>query len=674
MRATLFALTLGSLLVACGDDGVTRLPDAPPVVPIVDTDGDGVPDDLDNCDQAINAPQVDTDADGMGDACDADDDNDSILDDVDNCRLVANLDQANVDLDFEGDVCDGDLDGDGVTNATDNCQEAANADQANADADAEGDACDADDDNDSILDPMDNCALAPNLDQANVDGDTAGDVCDPDDDNDLIDDSVDNCLLLANPDQTNTDGAADGGDACDDDDDNDTFPDVTDNCPLDMGPQTNSDGDALGDVCDPDDDNDSILDAADNCALVANVSQADLDADALGDACDPDDDNDGDNDVVDNCPTLANADQANSDTDARGDACDNCTTAANPDQANLDSDALGDVCDPDRDGDGVLDAIDNCVNTPNPTQANADGDAFGDACDTGINPSFTGFIVGGGMASAGAGFAGRVSGGPGPVSQVTINLAGIPATATVTKVFLYWGVIGAPHTSVTLNGNAVLGAQIGTTPDTCWSIGTNYLYRGDVTALVAGNGAYTLTNLLSASSGPDGQGASLVAIYTDAADPRTNFIGINDGGLGFSGGSGSTQISGFTVHDGFDRAIVTTLVGDGQPAGDSLVVQTTTFGGGDAYPGAQGTMWDNRIDDATAAISAGATSVTLQVNGFGDCLAWTMGSIVIEGVNEGAVPAVARLAPRSVFDVAPAAPRAPSRSATHEPGTPGFRR
>ena len=35
-----------------------------------DSDGDGIPDDADNCPVVANADQSDVDADGVGDACD----------------------------------------------------------------------------------------------------------------------------------------------------------------------------------------------------------------------------------------------------------------------------------------------------------------------------------------------------------------------------------------------------------------------------------------------------------------------------------------------------------------------------------------------------------------------------------------------------------------------------
>jgi len=60
---------------------------------IVDTDGDGVPDAIDNCPLIANSTQADGDGDGVGDACD-------------NCPVTANANQADTDSDGVGDVCD----------------------------------------------------------------------------------------------------------------------------------------------------------------------------------------------------------------------------------------------------------------------------------------------------------------------------------------------------------------------------------------------------------------------------------------------------------------------------------------------------------------------------------------------------------------------------------------
>ena len=130
---------------------------------MTDRDGDGIPDDVDNCPDTPNNDQADGDADGFGDVCD-------------NCPMTANPDQMDADFDGVGDACD-------------NCAMDANADQADGDSDTFGDVCDncpmtanmdqMDGDTDGVGDVCDNCAMDANADQSDVDMDTIGDVCDP---------------------------------------------------------------------------------------------------------------------------------------------------------------------------------------------------------------------------------------------------------------------------------------------------------------------------------------------------------------------------------------------------------------------------------------------------------------------------------------------------------------
>jgi hypothetical protein len=76
----------------------------------VDTDGDGVADDVDDCVQVADANQRDTDNDGFGNVCDADLNNDGIVNFTDLARLKAV---------FLTTDANGDLNGDGVVNFTD---------------------------------------------------------------------------------------------------------------------------------------------------------------------------------------------------------------------------------------------------------------------------------------------------------------------------------------------------------------------------------------------------------------------------------------------------------------------------------------------------------------------------------------------------------------------------
>lgn len=181
---------------------------------LVDGDGDGIGDSLDNCPTVQNADQADSDGDGIGDVCELDTDGDGVIDDLDNCSLVENPDQLDSDDDGVGDACESDFDGDGVIDELDNCPAVANPDQEDADEDGVGDACEADSDGDGVIDELDNCPEVANPDQEDADEDGIGDVCEADTDEDGVIDDLDNCPEIANPDQIDIDG--DGlGDACD---------------------------------------------------------------------------------------------------------------------------------------------------------------------------------------------------------------------------------------------------------------------------------------------------------------------------------------------------------------------------------------------------------------------------------------------------------------------------
>jgi len=161
-------------------DAIDNCPNVPNVNQ-ADTDHDGMGDACDNCLNNCNVQQLDADGDGIGDVCDTspgcggcgqaqceqpcastssstttiipDTDGDGVLDNIDNCQAIANVDQSDADGDGRGDVCD-------------NCPTVANPDQMDTDHDEHGDVCD-------------NCLTICNLHQLDANGNGIGDLCDP---------------------------------------------------------------------------------------------------------------------------------------------------------------------------------------------------------------------------------------------------------------------------------------------------------------------------------------------------------------------------------------------------------------------------------------------------------------------------------------------------------------
>ncbi len=409
-----------------------------------DPDGDGVPNDRDNCDNYPNAAQANADFDGLGDLCDPfrtdpdnDIDSDGFPSTIDNCPDRGNLFQENADGDKYGDACDyckslveavtRDLDRDGTGDACD----------GDVDNDGQANAADTDDDDDGLGDASDNCDFVRNARQSDENSDGEGDDCDT---NDLIvqnvrarfvtgrqarleweleegaqsynvyfgladrlksghpgycyrpQAAVNRSYLSDSPEPggifwylvTARDATTEGSAGRRSDGTPRPKP-----SPCDVAAATDWDLDGVGN-------------AADNCRFDANADQADSDRDGRGNPCDRfagdpfDDANDldGVGANVDNCPFVANPAQADADADGVGDACDRCPSAADPLQQDGDGDGVGDACDPDADGDGqpnaidpdddddgVPDGSDNCARNANGRQLDRDADGLGDACD-----------------------------------------------------------------------------------------------------------------------------------------------------------------------------------------------------------------------------------------------------------------------------------------------------
>jgi outer membrane protein OmpA-like peptidoglycan-associated protein len=384
-----------------------------------DTDGDGIPDGVEN---------MDNDGDGINDGADTDSDNDGIPDvdeagdnpavpvDSDN---DGRADYADSDADNDGipDSVegDGDTDGDGIPDYLDRDSD----DDGIPDTVEDGIAVGADTDNDGIDDGYDidsslmgTDANGDGVDDAiaplDTDGDGASDYLDIDADNDGIPDTVEadlDVLADGDSDQINDvfdvdatmgmDGDADGVD--------------------DAIAPTDTDGDGVPDYLDLDSDNDSLLDVREaggtdvfGDGIIDDPANnegsipvpPDADGDGIGDWREVDSNNDGSNDNVGTLfePLDADGDGVvDDDTDSDGDGIadgvdrlDGFGTISDsdmdgiPDQVEGDTDTDGDGLpnrlDTDSDGDGVLDEDESGVDPDNPVDT--DGDGMDDYVDT----------------------------------------------------------------------------------------------------------------------------------------------------------------------------------------------------------------------------------------------------------------------------------------------------
>jgi len=203
------------------------------LVPVFDTDEDGVQDHLDNCLDVSNPEQENLDSDTQGDACDDDDDGDGIMDDNDVCPRLSDPQQTDTDEDGLGDMCDEDDDADGVLDDDDSCplHHAVLDTNCNGVLDV-----DEDQDGDGVLDGIDRCEGHPDSDD--IDGDGLPDGCD-DSDGDSVSDAQDIC--------------PDGDDTVDVNQNN--VPDACEDIPDDwdeLGNETTSENNTLADGDDDD--------------------------------------------------------------------------------------------------------------------------------------------------------------------------------------------------------------------------------------------------------------------------------------------------------------------------------------------------------------------------------------------------------------------------------------
>lgn len=142
------------------------------------------------------------------------------------------------------------------------------------------------------------------------------------------------------------------------------------------------------------------------------------------------------------------------------------------------------------------------------------------------------------------------------LQPATFAISGIPACAVIEKAFLYISTIGTGTALINANitnpasGNFIFSmALIGTGADKNWGRAGSHSFRADVTSVIAGNGNYIISGIPSSSvvTDDDGNGATLLIIYSDRTQNYTGSIVIADGHQTNVAGPISSSVSGFSV-------------------------------------------------------------------------------------------------------------------------------
>lgn len=219
----------------------------------------------------------------------------------------------------------------------------------------------------------------------------------------------------------------------------------------------------------------------------------------------------------------------------------------------------------------------------------------------------------------------------------SITVAGV--SGTVTRALLYWqgptrSTSSSANAAVRFAGTTVTGTQIGFASDNCWGFTNSQAYRADVTALVPGNGSYSLADFLKPDA--DINGVSLLVFFNDGNPANNRDVVIYEGNDStiispFDPGGWDATLAGINYSGG--SANLQLHVGDGQRFTDDAVVVNGTvvapagavFEGGSVPNGASaastnGGLWDIRSFDVTSLLSPGPNTLNLTSGHFSDCL------------------------------------------------------
>jgi len=218
-----------------------------------------------------------------------------------------------------------------------------------------------------------------------------------------------------------------------------------------------------------------------------------------------------------------------------------------------------------------------------------------------------------------------------------ISLSGV--SGSVTRAYLYWhgptnSEDPAFNANIALNGTSISGTNIGFSDDNFWGQDNSQAYRADVTALISGDGTYSLTGLAPNNS----NGASLVVFFDDGDDSNNQDIVSFDGndanfGNPFDSLGWDVTLSGINYVSGL--ASLSMSVSDGQDFGfgddgtfllNGVALNTADIFEGSTVPQTSGTsvgnggLWDIVNLDITSFLTPGLNALNLTHTAVNDAL------------------------------------------------------
>lgn len=199
----------------------------------------------------------------------------------------------------------------------------------------------------------------------------------------------------------------------------------------------------------------------------------------------------------------------------------------------------------------------------------------------------------------------------------TFAIAGIPATATILKAYVWCDASGnGAAINLTVTDPFALVTNfpmtlIGSDQDKCWGYQGTHSYRADVTACITGNGNYTISGFPTGSPN-DVDGATMMVIWSDPTQTFQGDIVIWDGCVVINGGVTTQTINNFTACGGtVSNARAFMALSDLQGMGALLTLNSMA-------PITVTEDWWNYVDVPTT-VTPGQTTSMFNVNSTGDC-------------------------------------------------------